>query len=45
MKVEPFVEKKEQPSQQVTQEQRVEIRQVEGGGIKKTIKPKIVQTY
>lgn len=47
MKVEQFVEKKEQmnPQQQVNQEQRIEIRQVEGGGTKKTIKPKVLQTF
>lgn len=47
MKVEQYVQKKEkeQVSQQQPQEQRVQIRQVEGGGTKKTIKPKILQSF
>lgn len=47
MKVEQYVEKKdkEQVGQQQPQEQRVQIRQVEGGGTKKTIKPKILQSF
>lgn len=46
MKIEPMIEKKDQPPVQLgNQEQRVEIRQVEGGGTKKTIKPKVIQTF
>lgn len=46
MKVEIPNEKREPvPMQQASQEQRVEFRQVEGGGTKKTIKPKIIQTF
>jgi hypothetical protein len=32
-------------TQLTNQEQKIEIRQIEGGGVKKTIKPKIVQTF
>jgi hypothetical protein len=46
MKIEPYVEKKDVVAVvNVNMEQKVEIRQLEGGGIKKTIKPKIVQTF
>ena len=47
MKVEQYVEKKEEVNQNIVlnQEQTVEIRQVEGGGVKKKINPKVIQTF
>lgn len=44
MRVEPCMEKKEQTSTQPIRQQTVEMREVEGGGVKKRIIPKFLNS-